>query len=126
MPNWRLAVRIRGEITTSILLFAPSHGLTSLLPWEPTASVADLETAAVNSPRILRSEFPEFIGTALRAPFGVSAPDKARPLAGSAEVTRKNGHPRIKHLIIPTRVKADSFWGFQSGASQIPWWRTGG
>src|SRR4051812_21132928 len=28
--------------------------------------------------------------------------------------------------VIPTRVKADSFWGFQSGASQIPWWRTGG
>src|SRR3954451_13878660 len=27
--------------------------------------------------------------------------------------------------VIPTRVKADSFWGFQSGASQIPWWRTG-
>src|SRR4051812_25413342 len=45
--------RIRGEITTSILLFVSSHGLTSLLPWEPTASVADLETAAVNSPRIL-------------------------------------------------------------------------
>ena len=29
------------------------HGLISLLPWEATASVADLETAAVNSPRIL-------------------------------------------------------------------------
>jgi hypothetical protein len=28
--------------------------------------------------------------------------------------------------LIPTRVKADSFWGFQNGASQIPWWRTGG
>src|SRR3954467_7889424 len=28
--------------------------------------------------------------------------------------------------LIPTRVKADSFRGFQSGASQIPWWRTGG
>src|SRR3954466_6841476 len=46
-------VRIRGEITTSILLLVPSHGLISLLPWEPTASVTDLETAAVNSPRIL-------------------------------------------------------------------------
>src|SRR5215212_3415206 len=42
-------------MTTSILLFvpSPSHGLISLVPWEPTASVADLETAAVNSPRIL-------------------------------------------------------------------------
>src|SRR3954470_8923725 len=28
--------------------------------------------------------------------------------------------------LIPTRVKADSFRGFRSGASQIPWWRTGG
>src|SRR3954466_16091015 len=28
--------------------------------------------------------------------------------------------------LIPTRVKADSFRGFQTGASQIPWWRTGG
>src|SRR3954451_24776022 len=74
----------------------------------------------------VRSEFPEFIGTALPAPFGVSAPDKARPLAGSAEVTRKNGHPRIKHLILPTRVKADSFRGFQTGASQTLWRRTGG
>src|SRR5215210_2241363 len=48
-------VRIRGEITASTLLFvpSPSHGLISLVPWEPTASVADLETAAVNSPRIL-------------------------------------------------------------------------
>ena len=31
-----------------------------------------------------------------------------------------------KGQIIPTRVKADSFRGFQTGASQIPWWRTGG
>src|SRR3954447_6189651 len=48
-------VRIQGGITASILLFvpSPSHGLISLVPWEPTASVADLETAAVNSPRIL-------------------------------------------------------------------------
>src|SRR4051812_14443058 len=29
-------------------------------------------------------------------------------------------------LVIPARVKADSLWGFRSGASQIPWWRTGG
>src|SRR5215217_1881927 len=28
--------------------------------------------------------------------------------------------------LIPTRVKADSFRGFRSGASQIPWRRTGG
>src|SRR3954447_11836295 len=28
--------------------------------------------------------------------------------------------------LIPARVKADSFWGFQSGASLTPWWRTGG
>src|SRR3954447_25248495 len=48
-------IRIRGEITTSILLFVPSHELISLLPWEPTASIADLETAAVNSPRTLRA-----------------------------------------------------------------------
>src|SRR3954447_19760330 len=48
-------VRIRGGITTSNLLFVPSprHGLISLVPWDSTASVADLETAAVNSPRIL-------------------------------------------------------------------------
>src|SRR5215210_6476948 len=50
-----MGLRIRGGITASILLFvpSPSHGLISLVPWEPTASVADLETAAVNSPRIL-------------------------------------------------------------------------
>src|SRR3954463_5621853 len=29
-------------------------------------------------------------------------------------------------VVIPTRVKADSFRGFQTGASQIPWRRTGG
>src|SRR3954453_7409949 len=48
-------LRIRGGITTSNLLFVPSprHGLISLVPWDSTASVADLETAAVNSPRIL-------------------------------------------------------------------------
>src|SRR5829696_6945167 len=51
-------VRIQGGITASILLFvpSPSHGLISLVPWEPTASVADFETAAVNSPRILSLE----------------------------------------------------------------------
>src|SRR3954447_20169998 len=51
-------VRIRGGITTSNLLFVPSprHGLISLVPWDSTASVADLETAAVNSPRILSQE----------------------------------------------------------------------
>src|SRR3954452_5137141 len=29
-------------------------------------------------------------------------------------------------VLIPTRVKADSFRAFQTGASQIPWRRTGG
>src|SRR6185312_13048450 len=50
-------VRIRCGITASILLFvpSPSHGLISLVPWDSTASVADLETVAVNSPRILSS-----------------------------------------------------------------------
>src|SRR4051812_44101959 len=49
-------LRIRCGITASILLFvpSPSHGLISLVPWDSTASVADLETVAVNSPRILR------------------------------------------------------------------------
>src|SRR4051812_27135919 len=28
--------------------------------------------------------------------------------------------------LIPTRVKADSLWGFQTGASQTLWWRAGG
>src|SRR5215210_5421521 len=48
-------VRIQGGITASILLFvpSPSHGLISLVPWEPTASVANLEAAALNLPRIL-------------------------------------------------------------------------
>src|SRR3954465_15730231 len=31
-----------------------------------------------------------------------------------------------RFVLIPTRVKADSFWGFQNGASQTLWWRTGG
>src|SRR4051812_6536763 len=50
-----LLLRIRCGITASILLFvpSPSHGLISLVPWDSTASVADLETVAVNSPRIL-------------------------------------------------------------------------
>src|SRR4051795_12249210 len=53
-----LSVRIRCGITASILLFvpSPSHGLISLVPWDSTASVADLETVAVNSPRILTVE----------------------------------------------------------------------
>src|SRR4051812_13620111 len=52
-----LLLRIRCGITASILLFvpSPSHGLISLVPWDSTASVADLETVAVNSPRILRT-----------------------------------------------------------------------
>src|SRR3954454_18903251 len=33
---------------------------------------------------------------------------------------------RLSAGVIPTRVKADSFRGFQTGASQIPWRRTGG
>src|SRR4051812_12225525 len=33
-------------------------------------------------------------------------------------------HARV--AVIPTRVKADSFRGFQTGASQILWRRTGG
>src|SRR3954463_7725805 len=51
----RQILRIRCGITASILLFvpSPSHGLISLVPWDSTASVADLETVAVNSPRIL-------------------------------------------------------------------------
>src|SRR3954452_2583589 len=54
----RSGLRIRCGITASILLFVPSprHGLISLVPWDSTASVADLETAAVNSPRILSDE----------------------------------------------------------------------
>src|SRR4051794_10389797 len=36
------------------------------------------------------------------------------------------GLVHCEHELIPTRVKADSFRGFQTGASQIPWWRTGG
>src|SRR3954468_20109680 len=57
-------LRIRGGITTSNLLFVPSprHGLISLVPWDSTASVADLETAAVNSPRILSSSLSESRG----------------------------------------------------------------
>src|SRR3954464_14222345 len=57
------------------------------------------------------------------------------PLAGSFHTSAQTmvpqsgvrvlERPRPQHLI-PTRVKADSFWGFQSGASQIPWRRTGG
>src|SRR3954467_2154307 len=38
-------------------------------------------------------------------------------------VTRRDLNLRI---VIPTRVKADSFRGFQAGASQTLWWRTGG
>src|SRR3954463_13182466 len=54
-PTIELLLRIRCGITASILLFvpSPSHGLISLVPWDSTASVADLETVAVNSPRIL-------------------------------------------------------------------------
>src|SRR3954463_4659636 len=56
-PTIELLLRIRCGITASILLFvpSPSHGLISLVPWDSTASVADLETVAVNSPRILSS-----------------------------------------------------------------------
>src|SRR4051812_7185591 len=39
-------------------------------------------------------------------------------------LTRPVGRP--PHEVIPTRVKADSFRGLQTGASQIPWRRTGG
>src|SRR3954454_20060655 len=45
------------------------HGLISLLPWELTASVADLETAAVNSPQILRPAYQVgMLGSVARLP----------------------------------------------------------
>src|SRR4051794_14617639 len=31
-----------------------------------------------------------------------------------------------KYCLTPTRVKADSFWGFQNRASLTLWWRAGG
>src|SRR3954451_2406143 len=66
------AVRIRGSITTSNLLFVPSprHGLISLVPWDSTASVADLETAAVNSPRILTADDDDVVALFLEAESG--------------------------------------------------------
>src|SRR3954469_15458432 len=73
----RRALRIRGEITTSILRFVPSHGLISLLPWELTASVADLETAAVNSPRILTGAQSDFSNWVQQAPHRSSGPCNA-------------------------------------------------
>src|SRR4051795_5547064 len=72
-------LRIRGEIATSILLFVPSHGLISLLPWEPTASVADLETAAVNSPRILKAHRARRTKRRPRPPLVARRPDAAAP-----------------------------------------------
>src|SRR3954469_14442931 len=43
-------------------------------------------------------------------------------VAAALKVTRAD----VTKLLIPTRVKADSFRGFQTGANQTPWWRTGG
>src|SRR3954449_5236979 len=92
--NQRL--RIRGGITTSNLLFVPSprHGLISLVPWDSTASVADLETAAVNSPRILtffpwgattgpdpdraRETVQEIVGWHRKPPRGAASPQATR------------------------------------------------
>ena len=42
---------------------------------------------------------------------------------------RREGHRHARRRIerlIPTRAKADSFWGFQTSASLTPWRRIGG
>src|SRR3954466_5508264 len=54
-PKSKSRVCCLSQVQVTGLLFvpSPSHGLISLVPWNSTASVADLETVAVNSPRIL-------------------------------------------------------------------------
>src|SRR3954462_10946195 len=42
------------------------------------------------------------------------------------EIVAANLLDGANRRVIPARVKADSFWGFRSGASQTLWWRTGG
>src|SRR4051812_43667581 len=46
-----------------------------------------------------------------------------RDLLGGSTTTPAR---QIFQALIPTRVRADSFRAFQTGASQIPWRRTGG
>src|SRR3954466_9819120 len=61
---------------------------------------------------------------------GLAAPRTNRPRCQRrphhTPVSSGAGRATLTGKLIPTRVKADSFRGFQSEASQIPWWRTGG
>src|SRR3954470_16025777 len=58
---------------------------------------------------------------ALSGDLVVSAGSHDRGCRGGDEL-----RPALDRAVIPTRVKADSFWGFQNRASQTLWWRTGG
>jgi hypothetical protein len=51
---------------------------------------------------------------------------RTTPNVGGCVSHVKCSDPSRVSRLIPTRVKADSFRGFQTGASQIPWRRTGG
>src|SRR4051812_44351410 len=53
----------------------------------------------------------------VKAPAGPVGDVADAPVAAAAASVRQ---------VIPTRVRADSFRAFQTGASQIPWRRTGG
>src|SRR4051812_28475578 len=72
-------------------------------------------------PRIWGDETPEFLSE-----------EEANRVIGTILgrynqiITQLRDDPGRYQPLIPTRVKADSFRGFQTGASQIPWWRTGG
>src|SRR4051794_1897747 len=57
------------------------------------------------------------------------APTPTRTVARDRLIRRASpcrAQPRSSQRLIPTRVKADSFRGFQTGASQTLWRRTGG
>src|SRR3954454_3231972 len=52
---------------------------------------------------------------------------RARPRRSRQPSWRRTGSAsRRGRVLVQARVKADSFWGFQTGASLTPWWRTGG
>jgi len=76
--------------------------------------------------RHLQKKFYELFAKSIESPDSVLFDKEQQRFWTSPDLKMAVEQFHIKNGLIPARVKADSFWGFRSGASQIPWWRAGG
>src|SRR3954447_23627201 len=101
----------RIEHQPSKLRVAGSSPATSPIPEGPAGDAYPWR--ALLDGRMLRS------ATAMRSHH----PNAAARVAECRDAEHRSAaRIRSTYKLIPTRVKADSFWGFQTGASQTLWW----